>query len=158
MTPYISTDGADELAAFRGGPKPAPTKGPAPIELLAQVPSDECGCPEEIWRVDGVLYLIHMETEASTGEIFAFFGDAEEEHLVKASTLAELRAEMFEIHAQLPDEDFCKRKAAAAVRFASDYGPLPSAQAGHPLGLEAVTERLDRFLAESGLKIVNANS
>ncbi|MBW4983701.1 hypothetical protein KZZ07_14235 [Mameliella sp. CS4] len=97
---YLSDEGASELAAIRVGDTLVEvTDGRAPIELLARVPSDECGCPEELWRIDGAIYLIHMEAEAGTGEIFAYYGDDEHEWPVRAETLDHLRAQMFERHA-----------------------------------------------------------
>lgn len=97
---YVSSEGAEELATLRVGPAPAETPDTrAPIELLARVPSEECGCPEELWRVDGLIYLIHMELEAGTGEIFGFWGDEYPEWIVQANSIDELRAEMFEHHA-----------------------------------------------------------
>ena len=97
--PYCSATGARELAAFRVGQPPEVTTGHAPIELLARLPSEECGCPEELWQVDGLVYLIHMEAAAGTGEVFVFAGDWEAEHSVQAPTIDHLRAEMFARHA-----------------------------------------------------------
>lgn len=55
MQQYCSEHGAEELAAIRVGGAPTPTGGTAPIELLARVPSDECGCPEELWQIEGLM-------------------------------------------------------------------------------------------------------
>lgn len=101
MQQYCSPQGAEELANIRVSGALKPTGGNAPIELLARVPSDECGCPEELWRIEGLIYLIHMEEEAGTGEIFLYAGDFEEEQQVQVATIEDLRAEMFSMNALL---------------------------------------------------------
>lgn len=101
MNTYVSQSGAEELAGLRVGPAPKPTGGPCPIQLLAALPSEDCGCPEELWQMDGIMYLIHMEENDSTGEIFTFAGDFETETLVQCDTIEDLRAEMFQAHADL---------------------------------------------------------
>lgn len=92
---YVSPAGSVELEAIRLDGSPAPTGGAAPIELLARLPSEECGCPEELWRVEGLIVLIHMEEAEGKGEIFVFGGDWESEDVVNARDLPSLRAEMF---------------------------------------------------------------
>lgn len=106
LQPFISEAGAEELASLRIGKAPKPT-GHAPIELLARVPSEECGCPEELWSIDGIIYLIHMEEAVGTGEIFTFAGDEETERTVSAITLDHLRAAMFRQHAELRFQETC---------------------------------------------------
>lgn len=92
---YVSTEGAKELAALRVGRVPAATGGAAPIELLARVPSEECGCPEELWRYEGLIVLLHLEREKGTGEFFVWAGDWESEASLPAHSLAHLRAQVF---------------------------------------------------------------
>lgn len=99
MKLFVSNRGTEELDVLRVGGAPVPTGGRPPIELLSRVPSEECGCPEELWLIEGILYLIHMEVEDGTGEIFVFAGDFEEEYQIEVATLEELRAEMFAINA-----------------------------------------------------------
>jgi|GEM_PF-5385807 len=43
---FVSPEGADALKTLRIGSAPTETTNPAPIRLLARVPSEECGCPE----------------------------------------------------------------------------------------------------------------
>ncbi|MBM1814523.1 hypothetical protein [Pseudosulfitobacter pseudonitzschiae] len=101
MTIYVSHRGAEELAALRLSDAPKPTGGHCPIQLLAAVPSEECGCPEELWDLNGIIYLIHMEEDDASGEIFVFAGDWETETMVQCATIEDLRAEMFQAHAEL---------------------------------------------------------
>jgi len=96
---FCSSRGADELKWLRITGVPKPTTGTAPIVLLFRGPSEECGCPEELWHVEGFLYLIHMEPTAGKGEIFLMAGDTEEQITSQVTTLDELRAEMFKQHA-----------------------------------------------------------
>jgi len=103
VKPFIAPRGLEELKTLRIKCDLKPTEGAAPIQLLARVPSDECGCPEELWLVDGILYLIHME-EDGTGEIFVFLGEDEIEHQYEAENLDGLRAAMFELHARMTEE------------------------------------------------------
>jgi hypothetical protein len=101
MTPYCNQDGREFLLSLRLGSAPANSGGRAPIRLLARVPSEECGCPEEVWQIDGAIYLIHLEAEAGTGEILQFLGDDDQEITVAAHNLDTLRAAMFAHHAGL---------------------------------------------------------
>ena len=100
LKPYISPEGAVELASLRVGPVPPATEGGPPVALLARLPSDVCGCPEELWRVDGIIYLIHMEEDGSS-EILIYTGEEEHERASTATTLCTLRAEMFALHATM---------------------------------------------------------
>lgn len=90
---FVSEKGAQELQTLRVQSSVAPV-GRAPIELLARVPSDECGCPEELWRIDGIDLLFHFEADG-TSEAFLFLGDDELETALIASTLDDLRAKAF---------------------------------------------------------------
>lgn len=101
MRTFISPEGAEELRSVRVGPVPGPTGGRAPVALLARLPSEDCGCPEEFWKVDGVLYLIHME-EDGTAEIHVMNGDEEHAlYFVNLKGMDSLRAQMFSFHAQM---------------------------------------------------------
>lgn len=95
MTVFISDLGASVLSEIRVGGDWAQTGGRPPIELLAQLPSDECGCPEELWRVHGIDALIHFEEDGSC-DILLFAGDWEAEGRVEAENMAQLRAQLFE--------------------------------------------------------------
>ena len=98
---WISELGAAELRDIRfANEHYLPTPGTPPIELLARVPSEECGCPEELWRIDGLIVLIHME-EGKTSEIHIYYGDDEQTHVVIAESLEQLRAKMFMIVANM---------------------------------------------------------
>ena len=74
---YISPEGFEVLCDLRvGDPPPVTESVTPPVQLLACVPSEDCGCPEEIWRINGIDVLIHLE-EDGTGEMFVFAGDYE---------------------------------------------------------------------------------
>ena len=97
---FVSKKGASELAALRIGGAPAETPGDAPIQLLARVPSEECGCPEELWSFDGVLLLFHLE-EDSNSDAFIFAGDWDMETTLKAKNLDDLRAKAFQWYSDI---------------------------------------------------------
>jgi hypothetical protein len=100
ITPYYNGDKSLEYSRV-AGPLPAvdqPHK--CPIVLVARVPSEECGCPEEHWRIEGFDYIMHLETDG-TGDMFLFAGDFELEKNVPAATLADLRGNLFTWHAEL---------------------------------------------------------
>lgn len=99
MRTFCSPEGKKELETLRVTNTQEITQNAPPIALLAREPSEECGCPEELWRIDGMIYLIHLEANG-TGEIFCF-GDDEVEFQSPAQTLDDLRAEMFKTHAEL---------------------------------------------------------
>ena len=101
--PYVSTEGAEEMNCIRVAGYLKPTDGKAPVELLARVPSDECGCPEELWRIDGLLLLFHFEADG-TSEAFIFAGDFETETALNAVSLDDLRAKAFQWFADLMDK------------------------------------------------------
>jgi hypothetical protein len=102
MKTFVSAEGSAELKSLRVGEPPSETETvQTPIALLARLPSDECGCPEEVWRVDGLIYLIHVEADAGVGEIHTYTGDDEFTDVVNAPSLDHLRAEMFAKHAAL---------------------------------------------------------
>lgn len=90
---FVSEKGAQELSTLRVRSAIAPV-GLAPIEMLARVPSDECGCPEELWRIDGFDLLFHFEADG-TSEAFLFTGDDELQTTLLAATLDDLRAKAF---------------------------------------------------------------
>ncbi len=106
---FISKAGAEELANLRVNASIKPTADPAPIEMLARVPSDECGCPEELWRVDGILLLFHLEEDGDS-DAFLFSGDWEDETTIKARNLDDLRAKAFQWFAEKlnPEERDCR--------------------------------------------------
>jgi hypothetical protein len=103
MQPYLSPEGAADLQSIRVGAIPSPTEGSAPVALLARLPSEDCGCPEELWRVDGMIYLIHLEADGDS-EVHVFSGDLDYSFKSKATTLDALRAHMFTYHASLIGE------------------------------------------------------
>jgi len=72
----------------------------APIRLLWRGPSEDCECPEELWYIEGLIYLIHMEEEGPC-DMFVFTGDSEHEKNPRASSLDHLRAAMFKWHAEI---------------------------------------------------------
>jgi len=98
---FVSTDGAEVLGDLRVGAAPEVT-GSAPIAMLARVPSDECGCPEEVWRLNGIDLLFHFEEDGSS-EAFLFAGDWELETTLQARSLDDLRAKAFQWFADVMD-------------------------------------------------------
>lgn len=102
---YISPNGVDDINMLRIGFE-AKAVGNPPIELLASLPSDECGCPEEFWRINGVLYMLHFESDGS-GELTAFDDEYEPKQIVhKVKDMNQLRVEMFVYHAKLEEMDW----------------------------------------------------
>lgn len=98
---YISAQGLEELASLRAGLSDPPLEASSeyalpPIRMLARLPSEECGCPEELWHIEGVILLIHMEDEGKQSDMFLFAGDWEKEISVDAENLNELRAKGFQ--------------------------------------------------------------
>ncbi|ABF64374.1 hypothetical protein TM1040_1641 [Ruegeria sp. TM1040] len=98
---YVSDDGAETLADLRVGSTLKP-QGTAPISMLARVPSDECGCPEELWRLDGIDLLFHFEEDGQS-EALLFAGDWEMETTLQARSLDDLRAKSFQWFADVMD-------------------------------------------------------
>lgn len=93
---FLSARGREDLSFYRMSKDiPDITDRTAPIELLARVPSEECGCPEELWRIDGLLILMHFEADGSS-ELFLDAGDWELETRIDAASLADLRAKAFQ--------------------------------------------------------------
>lgn len=92
---YITKDGFQSLCNIRIGTPPPVTEGvKSPVTLLAALPSEDCGCPEELWRIGTVEMLIHMEQNGD-GHILLFTGDDDREWIVAARDMNDLRAEMF---------------------------------------------------------------
>ncbi|VCU58242.1 hypothetical protein EPIB1_1140 [Tritonibacter mobilis] len=98
---YVSDVGAETLSDLRIGSILKP-EGKAPISILARVPSDECGCPEELWRIDGIDLLFHFE-KGGKSEAFLFAGDWELETTLEARSLDDLRAKSFQWFADVMD-------------------------------------------------------
>ena len=97
----ISERGRTELELIRVGKVPPVAEKRAPVELLAALPSEDCGCPEELWMMDGIIYLIHFEQD-SRGEITSFHGEYEGEQFERdARTFGELRAALFHAHQEI---------------------------------------------------------
>lgn len=57
--------------------------------LLAERPSEDCGCPEQDWDLGGVFTTIHLEEDGS-GHILFDNGDWDAERLVKCSGMTDL--------------------------------------------------------------------
>lgn len=68
----------------------------APVRLLAVFPSEECGCPEELWAIGEERVIIHLEEDGG-GEIHypAADGDVETIYVPGAKMMGDLRSEMF---------------------------------------------------------------
>lgn len=100
---FVTEAGAEELRGLRVNSDVKPTGGRAPIELLARVPSEECGCPEELWLIDGITLLFHFE-EDGTSDAFIFAGESELENHFIARDLSDLRAKSFQWLADVTHE------------------------------------------------------
>ncbi|WP_321832282.1 hypothetical protein [Thalassovita sp.] len=99
---FISSEGATELESIRVSFTENTTPGAPPVALLARLPSDDCGCPEELWRIDGLLLLIHFEADRE-GEAVLYAGDWEQETSIEARSLDDLRAKAIQWHADIVD-------------------------------------------------------
>lgn len=97
---YISPRGADIVGMNRinGCIEPTTDRTP-PIELLARLASEECGCPEEVWLYHGWVITIHLEDHGPS-EIHITDGEAEDQLSLEAGGLSDLRVKMFEIMAE----------------------------------------------------------
>lgn len=98
--PYYSGDPA--LQDIRIDPTPPKSDGPAPIRMIARLPSEECGCPEELWQIDGLYLLFHFEEDGSS-DAFIFAGDWEAETNLEARSLNDLRSKSFQWFADVMD-------------------------------------------------------
>lgn len=58
--------------------------------LLSQHPSEDCGCPEEEWEMNGLFVIIHLEADGK-GHAFIDCGDWEDEKLFDVETMPALR-------------------------------------------------------------------
>lgn len=96
---FLTVEGLD----LRGGPHPVQPESAAPIRLVSTLPRDECGCPEEIWIVHGLIYTIHFEPDG-TGEISIEGGDWDDSFAQAKTSMDHLRAAMFAHFAGLPVE------------------------------------------------------
>ena len=105
MSTFVSPRGAEILAGLRVGTCPGPTGGVPSVQLVACVPSEECGCPEEIWIIDGLEAVIHFEPDGSS-EGFISAGDWEVHRTFRSRSMAELRAQLFAWIAEIQDPDF----------------------------------------------------
>ena len=59
-------------------------------ELIQQRPSEDCGCPEEVWDMNGICVVIHLEEDGS-GHIFLDAGDWDDEKLVECTGIIDLK-------------------------------------------------------------------
>lgn len=99
---YISQRGFQTLCDIRAGTPPDVTGSPS-VELLASLPSEECGCPEEIWVINGYEVLIHFEEDGSS-EMVIYTGDNEHEiWFDDCLNMHDLRAKMFRYFAQVEE-------------------------------------------------------
>ena len=71
--------------------------------LIEARPSEECGCPEELWRLGTIEVLIHLE-ENGEGHIFIDAGDWEIDREVPTTGINDLRNQAFAIIESLPVE------------------------------------------------------
>lgn len=71
--------------------------------LIEARASEECGCPEELWLVDTLEVLIHLE-ENGEGHIMIDAGDWEIDREVPTTGIEDLRQQAFAIIEALPQE------------------------------------------------------
>lgn len=92
---FVSAEGLEVLKFIRVGGDLPEAQGKASVRLLASLPSEECGCPEELWSYHGLWLLIHMEDDG-TGHIILYGVDNEFETSVPARDINDLRARAFQ--------------------------------------------------------------
>ena len=73
-------------------------------ELIAKGVSDECGCPEETWNINGIDVLIHLEPDGR-GEIFLDAGGWQNEKIVDCCGIDHLLQQASAWVRSLPCED-----------------------------------------------------
>lgn len=71
--------------------------------LIEARPSEQCGCPEELWRVGSLEVLIHLE-ENGEGHIIIDAGDWDSEGEVTTTGIEDLRQQAFAMIDALPVE------------------------------------------------------
>lgn len=73
-------------------------------ELLEQRPSEECGCPEELWLMGNIEVTLHLEADG-TGHILLDAGDWEHDWETAHTGMADLRQKAADFITMLPRED-----------------------------------------------------
>lgn len=73
-------------------------------ELLEARPSEECGCPEELWMMASLEVIIHLEPDG-TGHILIDAGDWEHDWETTHNGMADLRQKAADFIMTLPMED-----------------------------------------------------
>jgi hypothetical protein len=73
-------------------------------QLLEQRPSEECGCPEELWLMGNLEVTIHLEDDGS-GHIIADAGDWDADLDVECDGMADLRSKAVQWIDQFPKEE-----------------------------------------------------
>lgn len=63
---------------------------PFHCELLEERPSEDCGCPEELWVMGSLEVTIHLEDNGE-GHVIADAGDWDGDLFVTCSGMADLR-------------------------------------------------------------------
>lgn len=59
-------------------------------ELLEQRPSEDCGCPEELWLMGSLEVTLHLEEDGS-GHVIADAGDWDGDLFVDFTSMEDLR-------------------------------------------------------------------
>lgn len=72
-------------------------------ELLEQRPSEDCGCPEELWLMGSIEVTLHMERDGS-GHILLDGGDWEHDWETDHNGMADLRQKAADFINTLPME------------------------------------------------------
>lgn len=72
--------------------------------LIEARPSEECGCPEELWMMGSLEVLIHFEADGS-GHIIADAGDWQHDFFADCADMSDLRQQAITWVNSLPNEE-----------------------------------------------------
>lgn len=73
-------------------------------EMLEARPSEDCGCPEELWLMANIEVTIHLEADG-TGHILLDAGDWEHDWETTHNGMSDLRQQAADFIMNLPRED-----------------------------------------------------
>jgi hypothetical protein len=72
---------------------------------LTVTKSDECGCPEEEWDIDGVFTTIHLDEDGGGGIFISGDGWEDEKLIPNCTSMRDLLAAAIEWISTLPKEE-----------------------------------------------------
>lgn len=73
-------------------------------ELVEQRPSEDCGCPEEVWIMSNLEVTLHLEDDG-TGHILIDAGDWDHDWETEHNGMADLRQKAADFIMTLPREE-----------------------------------------------------